>query len=216
MIIVIQCAASKRLGAGHMIAEDGRLIDFVANPKIAPADCRRVYARPDDAAEGGRSWRQLIIEYNNTPSTNRLDLLPAYQLYQKDIYRRLADTFGLSNLYILSAGWGLIRADFLTPHYDITFRSGVEPYKRRKKSDLYADFNMLPSESEDDIIFLGGKDYLPLFCRLSEGARLAPIIFYNSAVAPELKRARLRRYRTATRTNWHYECANDLIRGSIQ
>jgi hypothetical protein len=216
VIIVIQCAASKQAGAGHLVANDGRAIDFVADPRTAPASHNRICARPDDLGEDGKSWRQILIEYNMTPDVNPCGLVPAYQLYQRDAYRRLVDRFGLSNIYILSAGWGLIRAGFLTPHYDITLSPGADPYKRRKKSDQYADFNMLPRESEDDIIFLGGKDYLPLFCRLSEGARVAPIIFYNSAVAPELKRARLRRYRTATRTNWHYECANDLIRGSIR
>ena len=57
-------------------------------------------------------------------------LLPAYQLYENSTYNRLVDRFGLSNVYILSAGWGLIPADFLTPHYDITFSASADAYKR--------------------------------------------------------------------------------------
>jgi hypothetical protein len=39
------------------------------------------------------------------------------------------DRFGLENVYVLSASWGLIRADFLTPYYDITFSSSADAYK---------------------------------------------------------------------------------------
>ena len=36
MICVIQCAASKQPTAGHMLAHDGSLVDFVADPRAAP------------------------------------------------------------------------------------------------------------------------------------------------------------------------------------
>jgi len=39
---------------------------------------------------------------------NPLGLCPAYQLYENKTYGRLAARFGLGNLFILSAGWGLI------------------------------------------------------------------------------------------------------------
>lgn len=190
-------------------------IDFVANPQIAPADDRRVFARPDDQAGGGKSWRQVLVEYNRTPDTNPLGLYPAYRLYERDIYRRLADHFGVSNLYILSAGWGLIRADFLIPYYDITFSLSADPYKRRKKTEQYPDFCMLPSDI-GDMIFLGGKDYLPLFCTLTAATHAVPTVFYNSADPPKLDRVKLRRFSTAIRTNWHYECAAALIAGSVR
>jgi hypothetical protein len=53
--------------------------------------------------------------------------MPAFQLYQNEAYRRLADKVGTQKLYILSAGWGLIGAMFLTPSYDITFTAQAEP-----------------------------------------------------------------------------------------
>ena len=37
MIIVIQCAASKQSGSGHLMSSGGKRIVFVADPKAAPA-----------------------------------------------------------------------------------------------------------------------------------------------------------------------------------
>jgi hypothetical protein len=73
----------------------------------------------------------------------------------------------VSNVYILSAGWGLIEASFLTPQYDITFsQSAEETYIRRRTGDHYRDFCRLRKQ-DDDIAFLGGKDYVSLFCSLT-------------------------------------------------
>ena len=214
MIVVIQCAASKRLQAGRMVAS-GRPVHFVAHPQKAPAIPDRIYAHPDDRTEDGSTWRRLVAEYNQNPENNPLGLYPAFELYERDVYRRLVDKFDLQNVYILSAGWGLIRADFLIPSYDITFSPSAEPYVRRRKTHKYADFQMLPSETEDQVVFLGGKNYLPLFCNLTAYIRSTPVAFYNSAKLPSAKRCLLKRFETRTMTNWHYECANALIGGSI-
>ncbi len=216
MIVVIQCAASKRPDAGHLVAASGKLVDFVAHPQIAPANPDRVYARPDDLCEDGTTWRQLLLRYNDDPGGNPLRLYPAYQLYENKVYGRLVDRFGSGSVYILSAGWGLIRADFLTPSYDITFSSSADAYKRRRKSDQYDDLRMLRGDTEDDIVFFGGKDYLPLFCSLTDTNRSRKIVFFNSANAPRLNCCTLRRFETTTRTNWHYECANAFLDGTIR
>src|SRR5262245_58796286 len=144
MTVVIQCDASKRSNAGHLVSALGKSVDFVANPLEAPFDPLRFYARPDDLAESGLSWRQTLLNYNSKSRNNPLGLLSAFELYQNQVYRRLVDRFGSNDVYILSAGWGLIRADFLTPFYDITFSQVAERYKRRKKSDEYNDFCMVP------------------------------------------------------------------------
>jgi hypothetical protein len=109
---------------------------------------------------------------------------PAYQLYENNVYGRLVDRFGLRNVYILSAGWGLIRADFLTPSYDITFSPSADAYKRRRKTDQCDDFCMLPGDTKRDIVFFGGKDYQPLFCLLTHAICSKKIVFYNSASVP--------------------------------
>jgi hypothetical protein len=69
-----------------------------------------------------------------------MGLLPAWQLYDRPVYRELVHALGAENVFILSAGWGLLSADFLTPNYDITFSKTAKRYKRRRVRDRYRDF----------------------------------------------------------------------------
>lgn len=76
----------------------------------------------------------------------------------------------LGNVYILSAGRGLIAGDFLTPYYDITFSPSArspDACKRRRKADKYRGICMLPDNTDEEVVFFGGKDYVPLFCTLT-------------------------------------------------
>jgi hypothetical protein len=211
MIVVIQCAATKRSGAGYLTTSDGRPIHFVAHPELASAENKNLYARPDDLAQGGLSWRTLLQKYNERFEANPLRLLPAYQLYENNCYRGLVNRFGVGDVYVLSAGWGLIRSDFLTPYYDITFSQSADDYKIRRKTDHYDDFRMFPNDTKGEIVFIGGKDYLPLFCKLTENAKGKRIAFFNSVNLPRFEGCEFRKFETATRTNWHYECAKALI-----
>jgi hypothetical protein len=211
MKIVIQCAARKDPSAGSLRAADGREVLLVAQPDLAPSEAIRRYARPDDVSDDGRTWRERLIVCN-AAAENPLNLLPAYRLYMHDAYRALADRFGLERLFILSAGWGLIPANFLTPSYDITFTTSAEEWKRRRKGDHYHDFQMLPND-EGPIVFVGGKDYLPLFAKLTASFRARKLVFFNSRIPPNLPGFEAIRYPTTTRTNWHYECARDLASG---
>jgi hypothetical protein len=209
MIVVIQCAGSKAHDAGHLLTAAGKPVLFFAHPEIAPADDAYVYARPDDDAGNGKSWRDVLLEYNRK-SDNPYGLLPAYRLYGNPVYRRLVDTLGIGSVYILSAGWGLMTADFLTPYYDITFSPsarGPEGYKRRRKADKYRDFCMLPDSTDEEIFFVGSKDYVPLFCALTGKVKGRRKIFYNAAQAPQALGCETVKFKTPTRTNWHYECA---------
>jgi hypothetical protein len=215
MMVVIQCAASKRPDAGHLITSDGRPINFVAHPELAAAEDKIVYARPDDLAEGGMSWRTLLRKYNEQPRRNPLRLLPAYQLYENKCYRSLVNRFGVDSVFVLSAGWGLIRSDFLTPYYDITFSQSADAYKIRRKIDRYDDFRMLPNDTNGEVVFVGGKDYLPLFCKLTENSKGKRIAFFNSVNVPRFQGCEFRKFETTTRTNWHYESANALIDGKL-
>lgn len=217
MNIVIQCASSKAASAGCMKESNGKSVFFVADPGQAPAAQGRVYAHPDDPVGSGKSWRDSLLEYNRQPGDNPLGLRPAWQLYNRDIYTHLVDAFGVDNVYILSAGWGLVRASFLTPYYDITFSAArnVEPYKRRRKRDIFLDCCQLPMESTDPLVFFGGKDYLPLFCHLTQDYTGPCYVFYNSTVAPSVPGSTLARYKTSAKTNWHYICATDFIRGNV-
>lgn len=221
MIVVIQCASGKNPTAGCLVTKGGKLVKFVANPELAPRD-GYLYQHPDDLCEG-ISWRKVLCDYNNNPLNNPNGLLPAWELYtpktDREIYRQLVNRFGIKNTFILSAGWGLISADFLTPSYDITFskNKNVEQYKRRNLVDIeiYDDLCLLPKDGTDKLVFLGGQSYIPLFCKLTNGYKGPRTILYKSADPPKADCGNLMRFETTRNTNWHYECAGSLIRGEI-
>ncbi len=219
MIIVIQCAAKKNPAAGYLKRDNGKKVLFVADPDNSPDSPLSDYARPDDLVDEAENnhvtWREHLLNYNAAPGSNPLELMPVWRLYENPAYKALKERFGLDRLYILSAGWGLLAADFLTPMYDITFSASAERYKRRRKKDSYHDLRMLGAETNEPVVFLGGKDYVPLFCELTEEIKSPRHIFYNSASPPEALGCELKRYQTTTRTNWHYECAKALIGNKV-
>lgn len=214
MIVVIQCAGSKQGDAPSLQTADGRSVCFVADPGSAPDD-GRLYARPDDVTESGETWRQRLVDYNAAAPNNPLGLYRAYELYNRPLYQALARHIGTDKLYILSAGWGLIAADFLTPDYDITFSSNAPRHKRRRKSDTYDDLCMLPEDIDEPVVFFGGKGYLPLFSRLTQHIAAPRVVFYRLAEEPKLPGVTLVRYETRTCRNWQYECAEAFIRGDL-
>jgi len=214
MKIVIQCAARKDQRAGALKDANGQPVLFVANPDLAPPAEGCTYARPDDQAPNGLTWRELLVEYNNEYRRNGANpsgLVPAYKLYKPPVYGRLVDRFCVHNVFILSAGWGLIRADFLIPKYKITFSARADKYKRRSRQDPYNDFRMLPDDGNEAIVFFGGKDYLRLFCNLTREYRSKRFVFFNSSSPPKAPCCILIQYRTNTRTNWQYECAEKFL-----
>ena len=214
MICVIQCAGRKRAGAGSMTTLDSRRVIFVAHPEQAVREDGRVYAHPDHASDRGGSWREVLLDYNAS-GNNSLGLLEASELYQHKAYRALRKHFGASNMYILSAGWGLINASFLTPDYDITFSNAAEKYAQRRKADKFIDLNLLPEEVSDEIVFFDGRDYLAQFSALTCSNRAKKIVFYNSATIPNAPGCSLRRHVTRTRTNWHYECSERFVAAGV-
>lgn len=213
-IVVISCAGSKKDDAGHFETDDGRKVMFVADPAKAPRDSEFHYARPDDLADGV-SWRDRLVEYNDRKEDNPFGLFSAGQLYENEIYKRLEESYGLRGFYILSAGWGLIRADFLTPKYDITFNTKAGALNRRKAADRWKDLNRLPADCRKPVMFFGGKDYVPLFCELTEGYRGERKIWTRSQRLPDAPGCVVCPYRTNTRTNWHYECVQAFLDGKL-
>ena len=218
-IIVIQCAARKRSRAGRLRLRSGREVLFVDNPANAPQDGSYAHAHPDGPADTGETWRKQLLRYNDlhkdVPGDNPLGVLPAWRLYKHPIYARLAAEHGPERLYILSAGWGLIRADFLTPDYDITFSNNTEPYKRRRKRDAYDDWRMLPDDTADPVAFFGGKSYIKLFCALTGRVKGPRYVFFNLRNAPDAPGCHLRKFDTRTKTNWQYECAGAFMDGKV-
>lgn len=218
MKIVIQCAASKNPTAGSMIDKSNRRVLFVADPRQAPPSEQCTYARPDDIFDRDVTWREHLADYNRGSRENPLGLFPAYKLYANATYSELVDKFRTENVFILSAGWGLISAEFLTPQYDITFSpmaKGENAYKHRGRKDKYEDFCLLPTASSDDLVFLGGKDYLPLFASLTKSYTGTRHVFFNGVSRPLINGCNLIQFHTSTRTNWHYECAHALVTDAI-
>jgi len=213
--VVIQCAGRKIEDAPSLRGEDGRSVSFVAQPELAPDD-GTLFARPDDRSDDGTSWRQRLRKYNHTKGSNPLELIPAARLYSPPIYGSLAAKLPASKLFILSAGWGLIRSDFLTPAYDITFSAQAKQVSRRKKSADYKDFCCLELGDDQPLLFFGGKDYLKLFCCLTHGYRGKRTVFYNSANPPKAPDCALQKFETKRRTNWHYECAQAYLDGRLK
>ena len=220
MKVVISCAGSKADCAGYMKTKDERCVKFVGNPDLAKTASQKTefcYARPDGETKDGKTWREKLLAYNKLcTDENPFGLLPWYKLYTpnkpyKDIYTQLVKVFGIDNVYILSAGWGLIRASFLTPKYDITFSGQADAYKRRGKRQYrqYCDFNHLESAIDEDLLFFGGKDYLPLLCCLTQCYQGRRIVYY-SGNKPNCDDVKFVPYETSTRI-WYYECATKVI-----
>ena len=215
VIVVIQCAARKRPDAGYMTTSEGTRVLFVAKPALAPPSSDVVYARPDDVSGDGRTWRDLLVQYNEQRADNPLGLARAVDLYQNRTYRLLAERYGIKKP-TSSRRAGVDRADFLTPVYDITYSQSGDSYKRRRKSDRYDDLRMIPEGTEEPVFFFGGSGYLRLFVELTESVKGPRTVFFNSANPPDVTPCRLERFHTNTRTNWHYECAQAFVAGRIQ
>jgi hypothetical protein len=215
MKVIIQCAAKKQTDAGTMRTPDGSKVRFRAHPNEAnppPGEC---YAHPDDVCHTGRTWREELLTYNADPGDNPLELLPAWQLYANPAYRALEECGKVDELLILSAGWGLIPASFLTPDYDITFSPSASHEKRRRKRDRFDDYAMLVFDSESPLLFFGGKDYFGLFASLTEKYRGRRIAVYNSINTPAATGVECRKYATRTKTNWHYEAVRNFVSGEF-
>ena len=221
MKVVISCAGSKAKNAGYMKTktEDERCVQFVGNPaKVVSREPGFCYARPDDEAREGETWRGKLVTYNKScKDENPFGLLPAYKLYaprnpHSDVYSKLVRVFGEDNVFILSAGWGLIKASFLTPNYDITFSGSADAYKRRRECDQYCDFNHLESAIDEDLLFFGGQGYLPLFCDRTWHYQGRRIVYYNSLKKPNSNDVKLVHYKpTENPYTWVYECATKVI-----
>ncbi|MDD9821079.1 MAG: hypothetical protein OXR07_09425 [Nitrospira sp.] len=216
--IVIACAGSKATDAGYWTTDEGKKVRFVARPGKAQTEGDVICARPDDTDEhSGKTWRALLRDYNcqwRGKGDNDRGLLPAYRLYSRSIYGDLVDKYGVERVFILSAGWGLIRSDFLTPQYNITFAGGAG-CSRRKQSEWYDDCNEMPDSPGEKIYLFAGLAYHKLFCRLIQGKGGERIVFYRSQEIPSCPGCRMKYYATKAQTNWHYVCARDFMNGKI-
>lgn len=219
MKVVIQCAGRKRTGAGRMRGPSGEEIAFVARPDLCPrgrTPSFRHCSPGDPVGHGAGTWRDVLVGYNRAGG-NPHGLSTAADLYRPRIYRALVSAFRHEDVFILSAGWGLIRSDFLTPHYDITFstQKKVPAWARRSKrlAPPLTDLNQLAgavSSPDEPVHFFGGRDYLPLLRALTMplGVR---VIVHHKGRQPTLACFEYELFAGDRNQNWHYDAAAAFI-----
>jgi len=215
MKIVMCCSNGKN---GSYLSHNGNKICFVA--KGQNESFEGISAHPDDLIPNQQySWRHIIAEQREN-----CGLVEAYKLYDNDIYRSLFKKFG-NALYIFSAGWGIVRADFKLPMYNITFssNSNVEKWAVRKKDDVYNDFNhLLSCDASETIVLLSGIDYIMPFYDLTKNLSNLKIVICKSEKAIKQiqclnnDKFQCKYYSTTTSTNWYYSFAKNLISGEIE
>lgn len=177
---------------------------------------------PDEIIEIEKiSWRKYLL--NNQNDKN---LVEAYNLYKRKEYSCLHTKYK-KNFYILSAGWGLINSEFKIPKYDITFSNSASLKNKRKKNSiedsLYKDFNQLEINEDEDIVFIGSPNYIPLFFHLTQNLKNKKIIYWKG-MTPKPVPTRFpipnntfsfRFYNTPINTNWYYEVVRDFCNDII-
>jgi hypothetical protein len=216
MKIIISCCDRKN---GEAFQHNGNIINFISHKNQLP-NGSGLYFHPDDFIPNeNTTWRELIAQQEI-----RKDLLPTYELYRPKIYNSLYQTFG-EDLFIFSAGWGIVNAGYKLPKYNITFSRGnnIPFYAVRNYEAGFNDFNQLENiDVNDKIILIAGKDYVFPFCQLTNHLPNAKIIIYKNAEIlknnPYLNHNNFKffHYVTNRRTNWHYEFADRLINNQIE
>jgi tetratricopeptide (TPR) repeat protein len=211
LVFVICCSGSKTKD-NFIYNSNSQSVKFVASPEKAPCD-GALYCRPDDKISGtDKTWRDLVLEQNHP------DLVKAYCLYKNNVYRGLHKTF--ERFYIFSAGWGIIRSDFMLPAYNITFANAPE-WEKRKKDMQWNDFNHLKDDAAnfapgDKIMLLAGSGYIGHFCDMTKSISNKKIIIHKGPDIPESDGFEYRHYETPRRTNWFYEVAENFIQAVDQ
>lgn len=214
MKIIISCSNRKN---GKPLKYKDKIINFTSR-KDEIDQKQESYFHPDDLIPNENiSWRDLIS------LQELVDLTPAHNMYKNKIYNSLYNKFG-NDLFIYSAGWGIVRADFKLPNYNITFSKGnnIPLYAKRNFNDEFNDYNQLKEIDENErLIFIAGKDYVLPFCNLSQHLSNEIIILHSSLSVLKnnkyLSKSNFHfvHYKTNLRTNWHYEFARKLITNDI-
>lgn len=224
MKIVMPCAKSKYPIEGgdyirFMRDKYGKPVIFVDNPKQAPKSRNLRYVSPTCNYDDNMTFQDRLRSYNDefmSDGYNPFNLLPAYKLYAIPIYEALvrSEKYGKDGVYILAAPWGIVRADFLLPMYDLTF-SEVEKYKKRAQDDTYKnkDFCHLNNNSNETLSFIGINKYIKPFYRLTQKYSGKRVIYFNSEFPYNsykdvefVKCARVKKGR-----KWHYQCARKKL-----
>lgn len=215
MKIVIQCSGKKKGEIWTVSGLNYVRVKFVSNPSCCRQAVPYELKNPDELIGNTRlTWRSYLVEYNKD-GRNPDDLLRAGDLYDHPIYKKLVERYGWENTFILSAGWGLVRADYFIPYYDITFSRKVNPCQRRKTGDVFYDFNHLNTQINENVYFFGGVDYLPLYYTLTREIPAEKVIFHVSGKIPKENGYEYINCSVGQITNWHYKCVEEFLEGRL-
>ena len=221
--VVMICAKGKQVNSNIIHLNFNEPITFVAQPNGV-----NTFLPDENILHSKMTWRDYVTK-NQGP-----EIIPfkSYQLYIHGVYQNLFNFFG-DRLFILSAGWGLVKAEFRLPNYNITFSSSAKPEYKRVFNNLdppFNDFNDLTynhnvglNSENEDIVFIGSPDYIPLFIKLTQNLKCRKIIYWKrmkpKPIPIELPIPNntflYRFYNTAKNRNWHYELAQKYADGEI-
>ena len=217
-ITVLTCSSDKQ--------ENSEMLYFNNNvPQLIELNAT-IGLRPDDLAYCEEyTWR----EYIENNQLNGIIPFMAYQLYTNYAYCMLRDAFE-NRFFIQSAGFGIVRSNYRMPKYNITFKNtkhklvNLRKYKVNAK-DGYLDFNHLLASGNnvDDIVYVGGKEYVKQFVELTRTLPNRKVIFFkgNPISIKSIKKEEnfiFHQYYPENpnqRTNWQYGLARDLAHGNI-
>ena len=213
---VIQCCLNQK---GGTLVWQERSVGFVAYPELCEGSDEILYCRPDDPIPGySYSWRRGLAVYNRQ-GRNPDALSRAGDLFVPPAYRALVDHCGWENTFILSAGWGLVRSDYMLPRYDITFSTSADRHERRGRHDRYEDYNHLAEAGiteGDRVYFFGDGDHLALYYTLTRDVPGRKVI-YHKATRPRREQGYVYiSYDTMRSSDWHYGCVGDFIKGKLK
>lgn len=223
MKVVIQCAGDKDDGAATL-CQNGQELRFVARP-VPGTNQRSPWQRV--TGSNGPTWIECLRSFNDAPQRNlpqgvawgRGTPTRAADLYSNPIYQRLACAIGVANVYILSAGWGLVRGTDVIPTYNITFSAGqnVPPHARITPKDRVPLGNLRNGVEGDDQIhlFLTPK-YISYW--LNAGLIIKPnrlVLHWRAgqALPDGLGNVERITFETDARMNWHYGAADEFLDG---
>lgn len=225
--IIMMCNSGKRINSDLKFPIDSELNYLNHKIKFSATSNHPIHQfKPDDLIPNQiKSWRNYIEE------NQYVDYIPymSYQLYIPRyaeyviLYEILFERFK-ENLYILSAGWGLVNATYRLPEYDITFSNSKNNYNQRKyKDNSFYDYNQLNLESDEDIVFIGSDSYIKSFLNLTIGTRNRKIIYHYGNqpdyILPDntfiYREYNTENYNTIPKRTWYLELAYKFADGLI-
>lgn len=228
MKVVIQCAGRKDKTA-KTFALKGVDQTFVA----IPSGENQVRPWDEIPTLTGKTWMDCVKAYRNPtewPLFEQADinvsgsglLTECGRLYLPDAYSALVNRLGKENVYILSAGWGLVRADAGIPTYNVTFSEAkkvpvnarVTPEGRSKSPSISGGMPgddvihlfMTPNYVEYWFQSFSGKDIDPqrgVFHWINGAKNLPASIHEKNVIWHELG---------DMRTNWHYAAVAQFLK----